>query len=248
MFNFRNGTALAVQQDMYLQKYLAGGKLTSGEISDMEQNLWVATASKMAPGNLVIRQWALIDLFKRSAKSKDKILRAMDILTYKSSTRYKIWAEGYSYYGYTMDILKVWVEQFKSTYNLSVVIDFIDKINQGFVATSYLRDGVWYPAPVGDLRDSPLSPDLQIPHDMKTVAVGNVIFNYVENEGLVWYSVKGQPIGCNTHIPKDNYTVRVIGGIPMHFKFYEGYDKKYKSPWDELLDTFDIKRLRSIPF
>lgn len=248
MFNFRNGTALAVQQDMYLQKYLAGGRLTSREIYDMEQNLWVATASVLAPGNLVIRQWALIDLFKGSAKSMIRILELMDILTYKTTNGYKIWSEGYSYYSYTMDVLKVWVERFRSIYDLSVIIDFIYKIDQGFIVTSYFRDGLWYPAPVGDLRDFPLSSDLQIPHVMRTILVGNVIFNYVENEGLIWYSIKGRPLGCNTHIPKDDYTVRIIGGIPLYFKFYEGYNKKYKSSWDEFRDTFDVKRLRSIPF
>jgi hypothetical protein len=248
MINFKNGTALAVQQDLYILKYLAGGTLTHKEICDMEQDLWVVLASKVAPSNLVIRQWALIDLFCGSDRHKDKILKLMDILTYEESGDYKIWAEGYSYFGYTMDILKLWIEKFKSTGDLSVVIDLIDKVKQGFLATSYLRQGVLYPAPFGDLRDVPLDPDLQIPHDMKTMSISNVIFNCAEVDGMVWYSIKGWPIGCNTHIPKSNSVIRIQNGVPVDFKFYDGYDKKYKNRWEEYRDTFDPKRLVSISF
>lgn len=248
MFNFKNGTALAVQQDQYIQKYLAGGKLTAKEICDMEQNMWVATASKIAPCNLVIRQWALIDLFKESAKHKDAILKLMNILTYRQTGDYKLWVEGYSYFGYTMDVLKLWVEKFESFCDITDIKSTIDKINQGFIVTSYPRNGVLYPAPFGDLRDIPLKPDLQIPHEMKTLAISNVVFNYAALDDMVWYSIKGQPIGCNTHIPKNNSVVKIQKGTPVDFKFYEGYDKKYKNSWEEYKDTFDPKRILSIPF
>jgi hypothetical protein len=245
MFNFKNGTSLAVQQDLYLQKYLSGGTLTSKEICDMEQNLWVATASVLAPGNLVIRQWALIDLFRGSAWHKNSIQKMMEILTYKGKESYKLWGEGYSYWGYTMDILDLWVKKFE---NLSTITDIIEKINQGFIVTSYPRNGIWYPAPFGDLRDIPLKPDLQIPHEMKTVAISNVTFNHVASEDIIWYSIKGRPLGCNTHIQKNNSIIKIQKGIPIDFKFYEGYNKKYKNSWEEFKDTFDPKRLASIPF
>jgi hypothetical protein len=257
MFNFKNGTALAVQQDQYIQKYLAGEKLNSKEICDMEQNLWVAAASKLSPCNLVIRQWALIDLFKESAKHKENIRKMMDILTYKEKEGYdiyekgedyKIFAESYSYFGYTMDVLKLWIEKFESFCDITDIKGTIDKINQGFIVTSYPRNGIWYPAPFGDLRDIPLKPDLQISHEMNTLAISNIIFNYAALDDLVWYSIKGQPIGCNTHIPKNNSVIRIQNGIPVDFKFYEGYDKKYKNSWEEYKDTFDPKRLMSIPF
>lgn len=248
MFNFKTGTALAVQQDQYIQKYLAGEKLSPKEISDMEQNLWVATASILAPGNLVIRQWALIDLFKGSAQHVNAIFKMMDTLTYKEKGNYRLWAEGYGYFGYTRDVLDLWVTKFEYIEDLSAIINIIDKVNQGSIATSYLRNGIWYPAPYGDLRDIPLKPDLQIPHEMKTVAISNVVLNYAATDDLVWYSIKGRPIGCNTHIPKDNAIIKIQKGIPVGFKFYEGYDKKYKNSWEEYKDTFDPKRLKSIPF
>ena len=248
MFNFRNGTALASQQDQYVQIYRNGGKLSSGQISDMEQNVWVATAAKTAPGNLVIRQWALIDLFKGYAAHKDSLLAHIDLLSYKQIGDYRVWAEGYSYFKYSMDVIDLWISKFQGSYDLTTIKSIIAKIKQGFITTAYLRNGVWYPAPFGDLWNEPLADDLQINHDLKTVRVTNVIMNYLETEKRTWYSITGRPIGLNTHIPKDDSTVTIVNGSPSNFKFYQGYDKKYKSAWDEYLDTYNIKRIRSIPF
>jgi len=248
MFNFKNGTALAIQQDTYLKKYLAGEKISIKEISDMEQNLWVAIASKLAPGNLVLRQWALIDLFRGSAWHREDIQKMMDILTYKEKGPYKIWAESYSYFNYTLDVINPWIERYQEHYDMSVIKDIIEKTEQGFIATAYLRDGVWYPAPFGDLRDAPLNPDLQIPHPMKTIAISNVIFNYAESDEIAWYSIGGKPLGLNTHINKDSCVVSIIKGNPMHFKFYTGYSNKYANYWEEFRDTFSWNRILAVPF
>jgi hypothetical protein len=240
MFNFRNGTALAIQQDQYLKIYLAGSSITSRQISDMEQNLWVATASKLAPGNLVIRQWCLIDLFKGYPTHEIQIYEMMDLLTYKQGGSLKIYAEGYSYFNYTMDILGVWLLKFPN-----LITTLVEKIKQGFLFTSYPRNGVWYPAPFGDLRDVPLSSDLQIEHPVTTKTVSNVILNYFD--GKIWYNISGNPLGLNNHIPKNFSAVTIKNGIPSGFKFYEGYDKKYKNSWEEFKDTFDPKRVTSLP-
>lgn len=246
MFNFRNGTALAVQQDQYIPLYKNGGSLSSKQISDMEQNVWVATAAKTAPNNLVLRQWALIDLFKGIPERKDNILKLFDLLSYKETGIYRIWAEGYSYYGYTMAAVQLWIEKFKNQTDLSNVININEKIKQGFIITSYRRNGILYPAPFGDLRDEPLSPELQIFNDKPSnITVSNVTINRGNN---ITYNIIGRPIGLNVHIPKDNFNVTIINGIPSGFKFYQGYDKKYKNSWDEYCDTFNIKRVRSIPF
>jgi hypothetical protein len=242
MFNFRNGTALAVQQDQYLKIYLAGSCITSQQISDMEQNLWVATASKLAPGNLVIRQWCLIDLFKGNPTHEIQIFEMMDLLTYKQGGNLRIYAEGYSYFNYTMDILDTWLSKF----NKVLIMTLVEKIKQGFLLTSYPRNGVWYPAPFGDLRNIPLNPDLQIEHPVTSRTVSNVILNYFD--GKIWYNISGKPIGLNNHIPKNSFTVTIKNGIPERFKFYEGYDKKYKNAWEEYKDTFDAKRINSLIF
>jgi hypothetical protein len=253
MFNFKNSTALASQQDDYLAMYFAGKKLSSKEISDMEQNLWVATAAKLAPGNLILRQWALIDLFKGSADHKEVIQEMMDTLTYKEKGTYKIWAEGYSYFRYTMAIINPWVEKFNSQYDLSEIIEIIEKTNEGFIVTSYSRNGVLYSAPFGDLRDEPLSPDLQIPHDMKTIAISNVIFNYTSSDytgsnGRVWYSIGKRPIGLNTHINNNDFVTGIHGGFPVKFKYYTGYNNKYKNSWEEFKDTFNPDRILTVTF
>ncbi len=247
MFNFKNGTALAIQQDQYIKLYKTGGKLTSSQISDMEQNVWVATAAKMAPSNLVIRQYALIDLFKGTANHRDKIFKQMDILSYKLPGEDRIWAEGYSYYVYTMDAVDLWISKFDFSYDLTAIKNIINWVRNGFVATSYLRVNKWYPAPFGDLRDIPLAQDLQYMHPPKTKRISNVVINYLGDQGKFWYSIDGKPIGLNTHIPKDSYTIEIVDGIPQNFKFYVGYDKKYKNSWEEYLDTYNIKRVRSIP-
>lgn len=253
MFSFRNGTALASKQDMLIEIYRRGETITPSQISELENNLWVVIAAKLAPGNLVIRQYALIDLFKCKKEEtpvyKDKILDLMDLLSYRGSGEYRIWAEGYSYFLYTMDIVQEWINKFNDTTDLSVINSIIEKITRGFLYTAYLRNGKWYPAPFGDLRDLPLMPQPQpLIHPLNTLQVSNITFNYDKDNDHISYTIKGKPIGLNTHIPKDDYNVNIVDGIPEGFKFYEGYDKKYSSIWQELLDTYNIKRICSIPF
>jgi hypothetical protein len=264
MFNFKNGKYLAIQQDQYLKKYLSGEKLSLKEMSDIEQNLWVAVASKLAPSNLIIRQYALIDLFKNEPKHKKQILRLLETLTYRKKNKYKLsshpegcddltckrnyfkhelYAEGYSYFCYTMDILKLWIGKFE--FKSGEISKNVDQIYQGFFATSYYRNNILYPAPFGDLRDSSLNSDFQLPHKLKSAVSAILNFN-VDCSDNVWYLIRGKPIGFNTHIPKNDYFVRIVDGIPLNFKFYEGYEKKYKNKFEEFRDTFSFKRLISL--
>lgn len=245
MINFKFGTNLAVQQDNYIQIYTNGGSLTQKQISDMEQNLWVSTASKLAPNNLVVRQWCLIDLFKGIPTNAARITNLMDVLTYRNPGEYRIHAEGYSYYNYIRNILDLWMSKFQDLVDLESIKQIINKTNQGFIMTSYYRQGCWYPAPFGDLRDEPLSNELQLRHPFsEKITVSNITLN--NNGNRIWYDIVGKPIGLNTHIPVNNSTVDIVNEIPSPFKFYEGYDKKYKNAWEEYKDTYNIKRLRSI--
>lgn len=248
MVNFKNSTALARQQDEYINIYKSGGHISDSQINDMEYNAWVATAAKMAPGNLVARQWALVDLFKNSAAHRGAILNIVNTLSYKQVGAYRLWAEGYSYFNYTMDVIKPWIEKFQGSHDLSDLKNIIQNIEQGFIITSYSRNGVWYPAPYGDLRNEPLAPELQQDHELKTVRVTEVIFNYLASEKRIWYSITGRPIGLNTHIPKNDSTITIVNGVPANFRFYTGYQNKYKNTWEEYMDTYHIKRLKSIPF
>lgn len=248
MFNFKSGTALAVQQDQYIPILTGGGALSAAQISEMEKDLWVIAAVQLAPSNLVIRQYCLIDLAKGTPYNRDLILRMMSILTYKNSGNYLAWGEGYSYFNYTMNALKPWISKFEATVVKSPIVEIVDKVKKGFIATSYLRGKKWYPAPIGDTRDEPLSQELQVDHERVTMTISNVGFNYNPDTGVTWYNIAGRPIGFNVHLPKDNYMVVIDKGMPAGFKFYEGYDKKYKSVWAELRDTYSYQRLKSFPF
>ena len=199
------------------------------------------TASKMAPGNLVLRQWCLIDLFEGIPSYRGEIEDMVNVLSYKAG-ELRLWAESYSYYNYTRDILDLWVDKFMA--QSMAVKSLLMKIDQGFMATAYLRYGMWYPAPYGDLRNEPLRPNFQISHNPKDITIANVSMR--TNSYYTVYTVKGHPIGLNTHIPKNDTTVSIIDGFPQGFKFYEGYDKKYKNSWEEMKDTLDLKRVGSL--
>jgi len=49
---------------------------------------------------------------------------------------------------------------------------FIAAVDKGFQATAYLRNGIMYPAPFGDLRNVPLRDELQ--HDKTLMGVAGV--------------------------------------------------------------------------
>jgi hypothetical protein len=72
---------------------------------------------------------------------------------------------------------------------------------------------------------------------VKLINVNSIISQYV---------ITAMPIGMNDHIPKSDYTINVINGIPDNFKFYEGYDKKYRSQAEESLDLLDPIRIKTI--
>ncbi len=237
--NFMSGTPLAILQDNYIQAYTASQSIPDKKaIRFLENDLWIEIAYNFAPNNLVIRQYCLIDVFNNRIEHKERILNLLNLLSYKNfrSLENRIWAEGYSYWVYVRSALDLWVKKFQDP----EAIEIIRLIEEGFLQTSYKRNGIWYPAPFGDLRDTPLSN--QKDHNMQSCTIGTVSL-FVGDP--VRYSIKGRPIGCNTHISKDDYNLLIVDGVPQGFHFYEGYDKKYKSRWDEIKDTLDPKRIFS---
>lgn len=239
-FNFRQGTQLAIEQDFLINAYKNSVKIEDKVIDGLKKNVWVAAAERLAPCNLVIRQYCLIDLYTKKPDHRYKIYNLLNKLSCTSVKNGVIFMEGYSYYNYTLDALYLWMDAFKDDL-IGITIKRIDK---GFVDTSYNRDGVWYPAPVGDLREGPLAAHLQVDHVPNFWHGSNLIMNV--NEGRIHYTIKANPIGFNTHLPVDDQFVPIVGGVPLGFKFYEGYDKKYKNKIEEYKDTFNLKRIRSI--
>jgi hypothetical protein len=244
-FSFGNGTIVAVTQDNLFQRYKEGQAIPAQEVSGLENILWINLAITFAPCNLVIRQWCLLDLLKNNLRNKDNVANMISRLSYQGGNLYRIYAEGYSYWQYTRMILDTWVVKFGGITDMSGVKRLIEEIDQGFVRTAYLRGGIWYPAPFGDLRDVPLDKELQITHIINNMTVKNVSVSMLTG-GTLKYVIKGGPIGLNTHIPKNDSTIMVVNGIPQGFKFYTGYDKKYKNKMDEMIDTFDMRRVFAI--
>jgi hypothetical protein len=245
-FSFGNGTIVAVTQENLFQRYKTGQTIPAQEISGLENILWVNLAVTFAPCNLVIRQWCLLDLLKNTLRNKDNVASMINRLSYQgSASPFRIWAEGYSYWQYSRLILDAWVVKFGNTTDMTGIKRIIEEIDLGFVETAYLRAGVWYPAPFGDLRDVPLDPPLQINHTTTSKTIKTVSVTTLAG-GDIKYVIKGRPIGLNTHIPKEDSTITVTNGVPHGFKFYTGYDKKYNNKLDEMIDTFNMRRVFAI--
>lgn len=240
-FNFRQGTQLAIEQDFLINAYKNGVAIDKKVIDGLEKNVWVMSAKRLAPCNLVIRQYCLIDLYNKKPAHSFQIYQVLVKLSCTNVKNGIIFMEGYSYYNYTLDALNLWLEAFPREV---LIKDHIRRIDKGFVDTSYNRDGVWFPAPVGDLREGPLAGHLQIDHEPVYWHGSNLIMNI--NEGRVHYTIKANPIGFNTHLAVDDQFVPIVGGVPLGFTFYEGYDKKYKNKIEEYKDTFNWKRIKSI--
>ncbi len=234
--NFTQGTQLAILQDTLKDAYINNLPIDSDQLQTLKDNLWVKIAYYLAPSNLVIRQLCLIDLLQGYPTNNKKIIKLLNIITY-NSPNLKIWAEGYSYFMYTLDILTIWNNKFQDV-NVS---NIIKSVIEGFKATSYLKDGKLYPATFGDVGEAPMNETGE--YRLYTLTIGNLKVERYET--VVVYDLKAKPLGFNTHIPKDNSLTFINNGY-TNFKFYKGYSKKYESKLLEWFDTFHPKRVLSL--
>lgn len=248
-YNFSYGTSLAIQQDSLLKEYHKGKIPPKSYIDSMDVNKWIWLSYELAPNNLVIRQLCLLDMFRGKPFYRDMIYKQLYCLSYGDSSA-SIWAEGYSYWQYTRAALDLWVVKFRDVKNIHDIENIINKIDQGFVGTAYRRGIYWYPAPVGDVRDEPLSTDLQIlcneeinsrPDHGRAATVSFQI-----TDSSIMYFIQGKPVGLNLHIPMIDDTVEVINGEPRKFNFYKGYAKKYLTKVEEIEDMLNLRRVNSI--
>ena len=245
---FDSGKKLADQQDNLLGLIEKGVYIPSKMAKLLEKNLWIMLASKIAPGNLVIRQWCIIDIIEEVPMHLEKITKMMDLLSYKNNNKLRIYAEGYSYFLYTMKAINLWIKKFEIYVKMDALKELIYSIQLGFLNTSYERDGVKYPAPFGDLRNEPLKMRIETNHftnyNESKIIISNI--KVYKSQYKNHYNISAKPLGLNTHIPKENFSTDVIDGCLTNFKFYEGYDKKYKNKFEELKDVFSLKRILSI--
>jgi hypothetical protein len=238
-------TNIAIEQDNLIAAYKNGQvTISQSQLNDLQRNAWINASYILAPNNLVIRQFCLIDVFKGSPDNKDKIRNQLDQLSYTSmNPEERIWAEGYSYWIYTRAALDIWVERFKAVIDLTYIQSLITDVDSGFRDTAYLRNGVYYPTPFGDLRDEPLVSNLQDSRPM--ISTQCKIVNLVVGQCITYY-ITASPIGLNTHVPKTDSMVSIVNGIPTPFTFYQGYDKKYSSVFQQIADTVSIWRVLSL--
>lgn len=225
--NFMNGTALAKFQDDLLDRCEKGHPEFSNEEKKLlVGNAWIGLASFLAPNNLVIRQYCLIGIiFKRLMDHE--ILHQLHIIAPD------LYAEGYSYWKYTKRALNLYIDALASP----EIQNKMWKIDYAFSATSYQRKGVYYPAPFADLRNEALDNQGASPID-------GMKLKFLEKIGQR-YKIRPYFLGLNTHVPDSYQEITTINGIPLSFRWYEGYDKKYSSKKDELKDILRPRRIFS---
>jgi len=243
-YNFEYGYSLANFQDKKFHDYLYGKSISKEEEKRLTKNMWVKTAEAMAPSNLVVRHYCLIDLYKGRAYHKRRIRGQLNILGKD------IWREGYSYWLYVKPMLSEYHKKFHRYGS------FIKNMDKKFQETSYMwKDGKLYPAPFGDIRRIPLEDELQtgvpVLSDRK---IGPLFIDFI-SPNIVIYHIISSSIGLNTHIPLEDHivvvtpdTIYVNGydGTITPFKWYEGYDRKYKDMSAQFKDTFHWKRITSL--
>ena len=251
MWNFSfDTTAIAVLQENYEAIYKQGGTITPEQLYDLKKYVWVILAGYLSPSNLVLRHWCLIDLFSNYPDHADKILKMVDTLSYKEDDNgMRVWAEGGYYFWYTMVILQLWMDKYSHLQmNSTVQIGrILDKVRKGIAETAYLRNGQWYVAPFGDVRDNPMSNDMGI--DLQNIQqqpnADIAVISRIGNLGPITYKLRARPIRMNLHIPKNDYTLSVTKGVPVGFTWYTGFDNKYPNKWAEICDMLSFKRLIS---
>jgi hypothetical protein len=236
--NFMWDGALADFQDKLFDQYQNGLKISDQDLKDLKNNKAVSIAKFLAPCNLVVRHYCLIDLIEGKDNHKDEIEDQCELLSGFPCSR--LWQEGYSYYCYTKKFLTVYCQKFSNKF-LSSLIEVIDT---NFRKTSYERNGVSYPVPLGDIWDSPLEESLQQPKQKAGVDPFVRICHPI-------YRIRTKALWFNLHTETADKIYNVETGIPVDmktmkpFKFYTGYKNKYPTKWSELKAILNIKRLLS---
>jgi hypothetical protein len=238
----QDGTLWEFQQSLF-NKIQSGQKVTDDEIDRLKGNLYTKIAKYLAPSNLVIRQQVLLNILV-CCDNESAILRQIDLLTYKwVNGKLNLWAEGYSYWSNEVkSALLAWIESYKQ-YPLSdpPKLPIMD-IDELFQASAYNRDGILYPAPFGDVYNSPLDPTLQ--NQSTTQTFSPVLPISIQNNKI---HVCGKyPIGLNLHTPDKTTNITITDGSPTPFTWYTGFANKYKTALKEIFAMCKMNRMVSV--
>jgi hypothetical protein len=235
--NFITGEKLASTQQLIMDRIKKGEKIEEEEILLLEENAWVKAADILAPCNLVIRQYCLIDILRGESKHKIAIDTQLNALAPKG-----LYLEGYSYWLYTKEFLTVYLSKFLA----ESIERCIKEVDSNFVKTSYSVDDIKYPAPFGDLRHQPLEDALQNGnHPISAIKVSVVTKNNTN------YEIDPYFIGFNLHTTTERKTYFVTDGKVIdaitgkEYVWYPGYKNKYPTMISELKAMFNLKRLKN---
>jgi len=240
--NFLWDGPLASLQDNIFNQLMTGQEISEKDYKKLKRSIPVKIAEILAPCNLVVRNYCLLDLISGQNKHQTKIFNLCLKMCGTSNMSWadKLWQEGHSYWGYTRYILKVYGQHFNEAW----VTDCINTINNNFRRTSYERDGISYPAPFGDIWNIPLENELQQPKDKSNCGPIRIELPIIK--------VNTNPLGLNLHTTYVNTVYDTTSGIPVNmqtdkpFKFYQGYKEKYPHVWNEIWAMLSIRRLLSV--
>lgn len=233
-------------QDRVFKKIQDSSEITDKDYKDIQNNIWIDYAYRLAPSNLVVRHLCLRDFLSGTSNNDWRIWSQLRYLT--SGDKAPLWMEGYSYWLYTKPFLLEYVTRFPAP--TACIKYIVEKIDESFALSGYDRDGVHYPAPFGDLSDIPLEGHLQ-----NITPVLDFKCSYLTKTAGNIYYVKKSYLGFNAHVPSKDETYIIKNGIPYlngnptrEFEWYEGWDKKYPTIWDELKVYINVQRIRSAFF
>lgn len=215
--NFEWDGALASRQDRIAQLLKDGAPIPAAEYAMLAKNAMVRIAAVLAPCNLVVRHYCLLYVIERKPGYLKKIILQCKIISYESCC---LWAEGYSYWCYTRNMLEL----------VRAANDWIDCFillqDHWFQMTAYGRAGILYPPPFGDVIDEP----------MQSQALEDQAWIYpVVYIDSFTYHIHARPVRFNLHTEAVDREYKIADGRPVGFKYYEGYQKKYPTKWSEIL-------------
>lgn len=233
--NHFDTSTLARLQDRAIYSIKRGKAISKWHYDQLRSNWYIKLANYLAPSNLTIRNDVILDITEGSKNRRDRISSHIGKLFNEG-----MWAEGYTYWLYTRDALKLirteWIWLSK----------IIDKTDISFIKTSYFRNGKLWPAPYGDLREYPIHrfiisahPEIR-PH--YTISIGSITKTRSSFHERI-YHIRPFTVGLNTHTVKNESIISITKGVPTPFIFYKGYDKKYKNKLEEIKDIFDPRRI-----
>lgn len=244
-----NTTELAKHQDQLFQNYKnLSNNQRKKESKYLQNHTYFKLAKFLAPSNLIIRNYILIDLLNQNHNNYKHVWRLFQKLTGNHSDG--LWIEGYTYWIYTKLFLYEYIQN-NTNNTIQMKIDHTEK---AFQETAYYdsQSNVWKPAPFGDLRKNQIMLNQEKTEENNKKNWSGIPLLKKTYFTTIYYTVLPYIIGFNTHVPDKQRKLFIREGTPLYmenrkpFNFYKGYDKKYKSKIHEIKDTFTWKRFKSL--